>query len=483
MVSFFRRFACRSFAAAILAVAVTACAPVRDYVAPNFSFLNKYGDAKSGAPKLLQHDNWWRTFKDPALDKLVALALSDSLSLKLARERVVESRAQRRVVPRAGALTSSANIRAEGVGSDGPDITPSGDIGLNWLFDPWGARREELRAAAAQIDIAEAEVDAARLLVLFNLSNAYIDLRFQQRQLVLAQQELSRGAQALRLINERAAAQDATRQDVTRARARLARIRTQVPDLEAGITSRINEIAVLTGRAPGTLPSPMAAALRAHKAQPHAHMPSNIGIPADLLRNRPDLRVAERLYYISLAQVEVARAALYPSLSLTGLISLDDVSISRPEYFFGPSIRFPSLPLGSAKASVEVRHSQVRQAFDTWKSDVLTAILEVENALQNYAALNRSLGSAGEATRLYRVSTSQSRELLKQNDITVSELLEVQEELAEAARAEAQLRFRHAQSFVELNVRLGAGHDSGSSVAPKAGQGVRRDDVILTATE
>jgi multidrug efflux system outer membrane protein len=466
-----------------LTIAVTACAPARDYVSPAFPFLSKYTGTKAGAAKLLSHDNWWLQMRDPVLDKLVTLAFSDSLSLKLARERVSAARIARRAVPGAATVTSSASVRLEGVGSDGPDLATPGDLGLNWLFDPWGARREELRAADARIDIAEAELDAARLLVLYNLSNAYIDLRFQQRQLVLAQQELSRGAQALSLINERAEAQVATRQDVTRARARLASIRTQMPELQAAATGKINEIAVLAGRSPGKLPGPLAAALRAHGTQPHAHMPSNVGIPADLLRNRPDLRIAERGYYIALAQVEVARASLYPTLSLTGLISLDSVGSSRPEYYLGPSIRFPSLPLDSARASVELRHSEVRQAHDTWKSEILTAILQVENALLDYAALHKSLGSAREATRLYRESAALTRRLLSQNDVTTSDLLEAQDEVAAAARREAQLRFRHAQSFVELNVRLGAGHASGSNVAPKGTQGVRRDDTILTATD
>jgi multidrug efflux system outer membrane protein len=483
MVSSFKRFGRRGLTAAVLAVVVTACTPARDYVGPTFPFFNKYTTTKAGAAKLLTHDNWWRRMKDPVLDKLVVLALSESLSLKLAQERVSAARTERRVVPLAANVTSSASVRAEGTGSDGPDLASRGDVGLNWLFDPWGARREQLRAADARIDIAEAELDAARLLVLYNLSNAYIDLRFQQRQLVLAQQELSRGTQALNLINERAAAQVATRQDVTRARARLASVRAQMPALQAAAAARVNEIAVLSGHIPGQLPAPLAAALQGHGTQPHAHMPSDIGIPADLLRNRPDLWVAERRYYVALAQVEVARAALYPTLSLTGLISLDDVGSSRPEYYIGPSVRFPSLPLSTARASVELRHSEVRQAHESWKSDILTAILQVENALLEYAALHKSLSSAREATRLYRESAALTRKLLEQNDATISDLLESQDEVAAAAGREAELRFRHAQSFVELNVRLGAGHAGSSDVASEVTQGVRRDDTILTAVD
>lgn len=473
----------RSLAAVGLAMAVTACAPARDYVAPKFAFFSKYSVAKPGAPALLNHTNWWREMHDPALDQLVALALSDSLDLTLARERVIAARAERRAVPGAATVTSSASLRGEGVGSDGPDLAGRGDLGLTWLFDPWGARRAQLSAADARIDIAEAELDAARLLVLYNLSNAYIELRYTQRRIVLARQELSRGTQALQLVTTRIEAQAATRQEVTLARARVASIRTQMPDLLASEAGKINEIAVLAGYAPGTLPAPLAKSLRGFGQQPRARMPADIGIPADLLRNRPDLRVAERRYYVALAEVDVARAALYPTLSLSGLISLSSVGSSRPEYYLGPSLRFPSLPLNSARASVELRHSLVRQAHESWKSDVLSAILQVENALLSYTAQTRSLGSAADATRLYREAAAQTRELLEGNDATISDLLEAQDEIAVAARREAELRFRQAQSFVEVNVRLGAGHKAGAGVAPDQGSSVRRDEATLTTTD
>lgn len=483
MVPTFTRRAYRGSMAVVLAVVLAGCTSVRDYVAPTFPFLGSYGTTKPGAAKVLNHSDWWHQMHDPLLDKLVALALSDSLSLSLARERVTAARAERRAVPGTATVTSSAGVRAEGIGSDGPDLTGRGDVGLSWLFDPWGARREELRAADARIDIAEAELDAARLLVLYNLNNAYIDLRYRQRQLTLAHQELARGAQALQLINSRVSAGVATRQEVTRARARVASIRAQVPDLQAAVAGQVNEISVLLGRAPGTLSASLAAALRAHGDQPRADMPSDIGIPADLLRNRPDLRVAERRYYVALAKVEVARASLYPTLSLTGLISLGSVGSNRPEYYLGPSLRFPTLPLGSARASVELRHSEVRQAHDAWKSDVLTAILQVENALLDFAALRRALGSAQEATGLYRESAALTRELLKLNDATVSELLDAQDEVADAARREADLRFRHAQSFVEVNVRLGAGSQAAPNAAPDKLASIGPDDPVVTVPD
>jgi len=472
-----------SLMAVASAAVLTGCASVREYTAPKFPFLGSYGATKSGAAKVLNHSDWWRGMHDPALNKLVALALTDSLSLSLARERVVAARAQRRAVPGSLSVTSSTGARAEGVGSDGPDVTGQGDIGLNWLLDPWGARREELRAADARIEIAQAELDAARLLVLFNLNNAYIELRYRQKQLVLLRQELSRGNRALNLINQRLEAKSATKQDVIRARARLASSRAQMPDLEAMIAGHINEISVLTGRVPGTLPGPLRAALRAHTDQPTAAMAGDIGIPADLLRNRPDLRISERRYYVALAQVEVARASLYPTLSLTGLISLDNVGSSRPEYFLGPTLRFPTLPLDAARASVEVRHSEVRQAHETWKSDVLSAILQVENALLEYNGLKRGLSSAQQATRLYREAATLTRELLSRNDATISDLLDAQDEVAGAARSEADLRFRAAQSFVEVNVRLGAG--AKSVLGTGAGKRVRRayTDPVVVASD
>ncbi len=456
-------------AAVAIAVALSGCAPETDgYRAPKFPFLGSYKQVKSSVPVLLENAAWWQKLEDSTLDRLVALALKDNISLKIATERVVAARAERRAVPGQWMINSSVDVRGQGVGSTGPHLRGPIELGLSWMLDPWGGRRDQLRAAGARVELADAETDAARLLVLYNLSNTYVDLRYQQRLLVLATRNLAQATQTLRQTRNLRKAEQVTRIEVARAEARTAEVRAGLPGLKASIAGRINELAVLAGRAPGQLPPDLARILHQPAGQPRARMSPQIGIPADLLRNRPDIRIAERRYYTAVTEIGVANAALYPNLSLNGLITLNALGPGshRPEYYFGPSVTFPSLPLETGRARVALRESQARQAHETWKSTTLTAILEVENALLDYDATASSLTSATRAARLYRETEKLTRNVLDIGEATVGDLIDAQRNVAQADRRVADLMQQQTRGFIEINVRLGAGHGVGAKKDP-----------------
>ena len=459
----------RTLLIGLTVLGLAGCATDRPYLAPGFPFLPGYARAQDVPPVLLSNTAWWQGLDDPVLDRLITLALTDSLSLSVARERVTEARAARGTVPGAAVLSPSATARVSGTGNSGPVVQETLQLGLAWMLDPYGARRQELRAADARIDMREAEVDAARLLVLFNMANAYTDLRYRQRLLSLARAELDSRQQTLALTRRLAAAESATRLDIVRSEARVAEIRAGLPDQEAAVTAKLNEIAVLAGTAPGTLPADLLAALT-HGPQPRPGLSPQVGIPADLLRNRPDIRIAERRYYAAVAQIGVAEASQYPSLSLTGTISLDALNGGARSvgYFFGPLLQFPSLPLDGAQAQVEIRQAQARQEHEAWKSTVLIAVLEVENALVAYQAVTAGTQSSAQAARLYREALDLTREVFERGEATLGDLIDAQEAVSGADRALAGMALRHAQSFIALNVRLGAGNaaDTGVGTSP-----------------
>ena len=453
----------RTLLIGLSAATLSGCASGTSYLAPGFPFLSGYARAPDVPPVLLGNTAWWQGLNDPVLDQLVSLALTGNLSLSVARERVTQAQALRRSVPGAALLSPSAQMRVSGSDQGGPDVQSTVQLGLSWMLDPYGARRQELRAADARIDMSAAEVDAARLLVLFNMANAYTDLRYQQRLVALSQVELDSRLQTLALTRRLAAAQSATRLDIVRSEARVAEIRAQLPDQDAAVSVKLNEIAVLAGMAPGTLPADLVAALD-HGAQPRPGLSPQVGIPADLLRNRPDIRIAERRYYAAVAQIGVAEAALYPRLSLTGMISLNaltgaDGQTSRgAQYFFGPVLQLPGLPLGGGRAAVAAARATARQELEAWKSTVLSAILEVENALVDYQAVAASMQSTAQADRLYREALALTRDVFEQGEATLGDLIDAQEAVSGADRAVAAMALRHAQSFIALNVRLGAGN-------------------------
>jgi outer membrane protein, multidrug efflux system len=455
------------------AAVLMGCDISEPYTAPAFPFLQGYSVGQDGPPVLLSNAAWWRGLDDPVLDHLVTLALQGNLDLDIARERVIAARALRAAAAGQGQATSS--VRAEVEGTDLTDATASGSaqLGLDWVFDPYGLRREELRARNARVDIADAERDAAQLLMLFNMANAYVQLRYDQRVLALARSELRGREDTLALTRTLLAAESATRLEITRSEARVAEIRSRLPDLEAAVTTGLNQIAVLVGLAPGGLPEDLAGALAQVAAQPVPAMSPDVGIPADLLRNRPDIRIAERQYYAAVAAIGIARADLYPRLSLSGTITLNALGngSSGAAYFFGPVMQFPSLPPDQARAVIEARHSEARQAHSAWISTVLNAILEVENALVRYDASSTSLGSARTAARLYGEALGLTRQIFEQDEATLGDLIDAEQAVATADRALADLRLQHALRFIALNVRLGAGHatDAGASDAARDG--------------
>ena len=458
------RFLRLTAAASCLALLAGCLAPT-DYKQPSFAFGGAYGSGKGGkfgrsGPVLLSNAMWWKRLNDPVLDQVIDLALKQNYTLREAREKVVEARATLKTTQGADStLSSDYQGRITGRESN------SQILGLSWMIDPWGGNLARRKGAMADYEIAAAEVDAAQLLVIYNLSNAYLTLRYQQEVLALREAELAMRRRTLGLTQTLVRSSEATKLDLTRSRARVADIEARLPDARAAITATRNEIAVLTGHAPGMLKIPTSP-----RGQPQAGLSPQVGIPADLLRNRPDIRIKERLYYGAIADIDAARAAQYPTLSLTGAITLNTLAAGRSStsHYFGPSVQFPALP-STGKARLEARHSAARQAHLAWSSTVLGAIMEVENSLLDYRASSEALAAASRATGLYGEALNLRRRLVEAGEATLSDLIDAEQEVSQAKDLRAQMRFQQARAFVDLNVRLGSGSRAGQVGDPMPG--------------
>ena len=425
-----------------------------------FPFAQSYAAARGAAPVLLENTLWWRQLEDPVLDRLIDRALARNLTLAAARDRVAAARAAIETIGPEAQVSGAAGLRAEGTGSDGPRINTTGRLGLDWMFDPWGARRAELRAAAARARAARAEEDAAHLLVLFNLADTYADLRYRQQLLQLAEQDLAGARRTERMLRDLDRAGEATRLEITRAAARTAGLQSSLPGLAADVAARANALGVLAGSAPGGLDPALDRALRSPRQPPRARMAPDTGIPADLLRNRPDIVILEARYAEALADIAIADAARYPALSLSGLISIETrgTDAGRPQYYLGPALDLPALPLKAGRARVAQRHALARALHHDWQETVLSAILEVENALIDYAAVARALHAARRSVQLYEETERLTRAVLARGEATVTDLITTQQNLAAARRTLADLQLRQLRGFVEINIGLGAGH-------------------------
>lgn len=432
------------------------CSQIPDFTSPSFPFQDRYTGQKTAAPVVLENSAWWRRFEDPVLSQLVASALTANLDLALARERVIEASARARSIEKG--FRSSATIGTEVQGGSQPNdpvVRTDADASLTWLFDPYGGRKAQHLAARARIDAADAELDAARLLMISSLVSTYIELRFIETSLALRHKEQRARRRSLGLVRELFAAETATRLDVLQSEALLAETQTVIPGLEAQKAARVNEIAVLLGQAPGSLTLPPGRTGKQLKVPDGA----KLGVPADLVRNRPDIRINERLYYAAISDIGAARAALYPSLSLTGTISIAAFEGNEINtYGFGPSLTLPALPNGPRKAAVEVAESRARQAHSSWKLSVLNAIGAVETALSDYHANYRVMVAARRSVQLYERTVTLTRELLLNEAATVTDLLDAERRVAEVRITLSAAERDLAQSFAALNVALGSGN-------------------------
>lgn len=444
-------------------LAVSGCAREEPYLAPVFAFREAFAARPGPAvPVLLEDRAWWRAFRDPALDGLVHRAFAGNLDLAQAQARLARARAATGAVGADASLGASARLRRTVSDEAADETRGTAALDFSWLIDPRGARFHGLRAARARAEAAEADLARARLLMLLNVAGDYVELRFQERVLAIRRQEIQGRRRTLALTRTLFEQEAATRLDVLAAEARLAETEAAIPGIEAAVERQRYRLAVLVGAQPGEAP------LGGGRGQPHPGMAPETGIPADLIRNRPDIRAAEREYYAAVADTGAARAELYPSLSLGGALSLATVGDGTlEEAVFGPSLVLPALPGGPRQAAVAVRAAAAEEALLAWRATVLGAVLEVESALVAYAGASRSAAAAERSVRLYREAVDLTRELVERDEATVRDLIAAEEDVADAELARAAALRDLAQAYVELNVSLGAGaaHDPAAPAA------------------
>lgn len=387
-----------------IVVALSACAVGPDYRPPQPTTPDEWHSLPQTGVKIESADAtslaaWWKTLDDPVLDQLIERALARNKSAKQAFARVLEARARRGIAaadfwPTLGASAGASRTDSESRFAD-PDTDASSrsgediyDAGLDsgWELDLFGGKRRALEASTAQLGASEADLRDVLVTLLGDVALSYIDVRTAQARLTFAERNLQAQSGVLDMTRWREAAGLATVLDVEQARTSYEQTRAQIPSLESSLGQSMNRLAVLTGDPPGSL----AAALADRQAVPVAPLEIVAGVPTDVLRRRPDIRGAERRLAAQTAQVGVATAALYPSLALSGAITLQALSAGDVLDGFrtdrmGLSLSMPIFRGGALRQNVNAQNALVDQAVATYEATVLAAYEEVENALTAWA--------------------------------------------------------------------------------------------------
>ena len=328
---------------------------------------------------------WWQRFGDPQLTALVEQALQANTSVRSAQAALQQSRALRDIKT-AGMLPGlSGSASAQRSQTNGNSANNSFRVGLDasWEPDVFGGKRSALNATESDALTAETSLADVQVSVAAEVALAYIQLRGQQAQLVVAASNLASQQETLQITDWRAQAGLTTSLEVEQARTATEQTRAQIPALEAGIATTRHSLAVLTGQSPNALQT----LLEPVQAIPQVAQDLALAIPAQTLRQRPDVRSAEHRISAALARVSVADAARYPSFSISGSVGLNALTLaaltngaSVVNALLG-SVSVPLFDGGAAQAQVRAQEAALEQARIGYQSVVLTALKDVEDAL------------------------------------------------------------------------------------------------------
>lgn len=431
-------------------LAASGCAPVGpDYVEPVLEapvhWRNASSDERPADDERLVL--WWRVFDDRTLDDLIIRAVDGNLDVRQAISRVEASRLQRR---QAGSVLSPTVVGEGSVGKSGSRSSDDGavtsewyaiDLGASWELDVFGGLRRSLEAATADYQVTIEDMRDVTVTLLAEVAVAYIDLRAYQQRLLVARSEAVTRQESLALLESAKAVGLYDQLPLDQARANLAAVQAGIPTLENGIETSLNRLAILLGQPAGELHHELLEIMPI----PQATAAIMVGIPAEVLRQRPDIRRAERELAGQTARVGVAEAELYPSFSLSGSIGLEAVSMndlfSSPtrQWSIGPSFSWPIFDAGYIRTAVLIRTEEQRQAALAYRSAVLTAVEETENALAAYVAERQRLerlGQGAAAARSARVLTEQQYRagLLEYSDVLDAQrsVLSLEDQLAQS---------------------------------------------------
>lgn len=368
------------------ALALASCSVGPDYrpMAPgDLGVPSAYADGHAAPLDPATLASWWKGFDDPMLDGLVERAVAVNLDIAQARARLRQAR-ESSVQAGADLLpTMSGSGRAgRNIDSDGPDSS-SFSLGLDadWQVDLFGGGRRALEAARAGEAASGYDLASVRIAIIAELVTNYIQLRLAQEQLRIAEDTVRYQRDNHDIARWRVQAGLASSLDEQQARTQLAQTEASIPQYRTSIRGALNRIAVLTAEAPG------AATAALESAAPIPAPPTAIaaGFPADTLRQRPDVRAAERSLAAATARVGVAQAQLLPSLGISGSIGTSALTTGglfdriTGSLFGGLS---QLLFDGGARASqVRAQRAAVDGAYAAYRQTILTSLEDVENAL------------------------------------------------------------------------------------------------------
>jgi NodT family efflux transporter outer membrane factor (OMF) lipoprotein len=352
--------------------------------------------------------DWWQAFNDPTLNGLIDNAYQQNLPLRIAGLRVLEARAVRGIAAgqfwlqvqeinsRSTAIGLSNEFQTGGAGSLPKRHYKDFSLGFDavWELDFWGRFRRGVESADANLQATVGDYDNILVTLIADVAATYVEIRAFEERIALAQSNITLQKETLAITETRLKNGVSTELDVLQAKSNLTNTQALVPSLEQGLIQTRNRLSILLGVTPGVLDKQLGAAAKI----PSAPAELAVGIPADLLRRRPDIRSAERVAAAQSAQIGIAKTDLLPHFALIGTIGMranqfDDMFDKQAVTSgVGPGISWSILNYGRIRNNIRVQDARFEALITAYRDTVLRANAEAENALATFLKSRQRVG-------------------------------------------------------------------------------------------
>ncbi len=445
-----------------LALALGGCAVGPDFVPPGALLQEEWiesGD-KRVASRSEVKSHWWRAFRDPTLDRLIECAYEQNLPVQVAGLRILEARAQLGVAignlfPQTQEGTGSADrvLLSANVANQGPlrQAYPLFSLGFDttWELDFWGRLRRNVEANDANLLASVADYDDALVSLTGEVARTYALMRAYEEFIQIARDNAKVQKEGLDIAESRFRNGATSELDVAQARTIYESTLADIPQFQASLQQTKNALSTLLGRPPGAVES----MLNGPKRIPVASARVAVGIPAELLRRRPDIRSAEFKAAAESARIGVAEADLYPRFFLMGTVGVQSsnaATLFAPHSLAltaGPGFQWSILNYGQITNNVRAQDARFEEAIVNYQDTVLKAAREVEDALIGFL-------KAQEATDSNRKSVTAAEEAVRLSFIRYREGAEDFQRVVDSERALLQQKNRLAQTRSDIATNL-----------------------------
>jgi NodT family efflux transporter outer membrane factor (OMF) lipoprotein len=464
----------RRFCAAAAALWLSGCTALPDYVNHGFKVGPEYTAAKAEvAPQWIDSadsrigsraadlSRWWSAFNDPALNDLIDHAYRQNVNLQEYGTRILQARAQLSIA-KGEIFPQNQNVTGGYTREAGPSFPLSNNwnMGFNlaWELDFWGSYRRQVQSANEQLEGSVESYDAVLVTLLADTAQYYITMRQAQERIALARENAKLQREALQIVQTRFNGGAVHALDVFQQQTTLAATEAAIPALEIVLRQSQDQLCTLQGIPPADLRGRLE-----ERPIPAAPAEAALGIPAELLQRRPDVRAAERAAAAQAEQIGIAQADFYPHLSINGTLGYSASTASHlfsPGNFTGlagPAFTWNILNYGRIASNVRLQDARFQQALLDYRTAVLTANQEAEDALAAFLHSQEQRKKFADgvvaAKKAYQIVISQ----YQAGTVDYTRLAQVQANLLLLEDAEAQARAAIAVGLVQVYRALGGG--------------------------